>query len=86
VDKEFKWNAIKNDRSKKARGISFEELLKNKFIDIQDHPKLTHQRLMLFECRNKIWVVPFVENEKEIFLKTLYPSRKYTKMYRKDEI
>lgn len=28
-----------------------------------------------------VYLVPFIENEKEIFLKTLIPSRKYTALY-----
>jgi hypothetical protein len=32
-----------------------------------------------------IWLVPFVNDGKELFLKTLYPSRKYTKVYREKE-
>jgi len=39
---------------------------------------------MLFEYKGYIWVVPFVKANGEIFLKTLYPSRKYTKIYRKE--
>jgi hypothetical protein len=41
---------------------------------------------MLFEYKGKMWVVPFVDSEKERFLKTLYPSRKYTKLYEKGEL
>ena len=30
---------------------------------------------------NYIYLVPYIENENEIFLKTIYPSRKFTKIY-----
>jgi len=34
-----------------------------------------------------IWIVPFVRDEDgTIFLKTLYPSRKYTKIYKGDNL
>lgn len=38
---------------------------------------------MLFEYRGYVWVVPYVADENEIFLKTLYPSRKYTTLHKK---
>ncbi|PJC46521.1 MAG: hypothetical protein CO036_02400 [Candidatus Omnitrophica bacterium CG_4_9_14_0_2_um_filter_43_12] len=37
---------------------------------------------MLFKYKGYIWVVPYVEEKDYIFLKTLYPSRKFTKFYR----
>lgn len=30
---------------------------------------------------NYAYIVPFVDNDDEIFLKTIFPSRKYTKIY-----
>jgi len=33
------------------------------------------------EINNYAYLVPFVETEKEIFLKTIIPSRKATKKY-----
>jgi hypothetical protein len=86
VDKEPKWNALKSERLKKVRGVSFEDILKTKFIKLGDHHNRDDQRLMFFEYRKQVWVVPFVENEKERFLKTLYPSRKHTKLYEKGEL
>ena len=53
---------------------------------IQKHHKRESQKVMLFEHKEYIWVVPFVESEDEIFLKTLYPSRMYTKIYRRGEL
>ena len=38
---------------------------------------------MLFEHKGYIWVAPFVETDEEIFLKTLFQSRKYTKLHKK---
>ena len=84
--KEIRWNLLKNERLQKTRGVSFEEILKAKLIDVRNHPKKENQKVMLFEYRGYVWVVPFVETEEEIFLKTLYPSRVYTKIYRKGEL
>ena len=42
---------------------------------------------MLFEYRKYVWLVPFVQEENgDIFLKTLYPSRKYTKLYKEGKL
>ena len=76
-----KWNLLKNERLKRIRGVSFEEIIRAKLIAIKKHHSRKHQNIMLFEHKKYIWVVPFVKSNGEIFLKTLYPSRKYTKIY-----
>lgn len=81
--KEIKWNLLKSERLKQTRGVSFEEIITAKLVDIKVHPQKEHQRIMLFDYKNYIWVVPFVETDEQIFLKTLYPSRKYTKIFKR---
>ena len=80
---EFKWNLLKSKRLKKTRGMSFEEIIKARLVKIKENSTRLGQRLMLYEVKGYIWVVPFVTQGEEIFLKTLYPSRKYTKLYRR---
>jgi len=46
------------------------------------HPRKTHQNIMLFERRGYVWVVPYVVRGDEIFLKTLFASRKYTRIFK----
>ena len=82
--KEIRWNLLKSERLKKTRGMSFEEILRAKLIAVKRHPKKQHQDVMLFEYKGYIWVVPFVEEQGDFFLKTVYPSRQYTKVYRKE--
>ncbi len=83
--KEIRWNLLKGERLKKTRGVSFEEILQGKLIAVKRHPKRLHQDVMLFEYKKYIWVVPFVEEGVgDFFLKTLYPSRQLTKIYRKE--
>ncbi|WP_245534797.1 hypothetical protein [Treponema primitia] len=56
-------------------------------IDMLDHPnkeKYGNQKLMLFNIENYIYVVPAVIEGESIFLKTIYPSRKYTEKYLRD--
>ena len=81
--KELRWNLLKSERLKKTRGVSFEEIIQAKLIAVEEHPKKRHQKIMLFDYKGYIWIVPFIETEEGIFLKTLFPSRKYTKLYKK---
>lgn len=81
--KEIRWNSLKSQRLKKVRGASFEDIIKARLIDIGKHHKKENQNIMFFEYKNYIWAVPYVEDESHVFLKTLYPSRKYTKIYKK---
>lgn len=80
--KEIRWDVQKNERLKKARGASFEDLVNSKLIKIMKNPKRVNQNIMLFEYKKYIWVVPFVEEKDYYFLKTLFPSRKYTKIFK----
>ena len=80
----FEWNALKSKRLKRVRGVSFEEIVRARFIctiNLVSHPE---QKGMLFEYKDYVWVVPFVVSGDGIFLKTLYPSRKYKKLYGKE--
>jgi len=79
--KEFRWSDQKNEELKATRYISFEELLSSRLIGIENHPRKNHQWYLLFEFDKYVWAVPFVEDEQHFFLKTAFPSRKYTKKY-----
>ncbi len=87
----FNWNDQKNEILKKDRDISFEEIVlcisEGKVITVLEHPneeKYKNQKIYLINYNSYVYVVPFVENESEIFLKTIYPSREYTKKYLKN--
>ena len=84
MDKPIIWNELKSRRLKLTRGASFEELLKGKLVGIGKNPARINQRVYFIEYKNYIWAVPFVISEAHIFLKTLYPSRKHTKIYREE--
>ena len=81
--KEIKWNHVKSERLKRTRGVSFEDIISSELIAVKEHPKRDGQNIMLFKYNNYIWIVPYVEDDNSIFLKTLYPSRKYTKYYKR---
>ncbi len=80
--KKIVWNDLKSKRLKLTRGVSFEEIIKGKIVDSIEHPQIENQRIFMIEYKNYIWSVPYIRTENEIFLKTIYPSRKYTKIYR----
>jgi len=78
---------LRLDRSR--GGITFEtcaEAIENgKVLNDIPNPSPRHQRqrLLVLEINQYAYVVPYVESKDEIFLKTVYPSRKYTKVYLK---
>ncbi len=82
----IRWDPLKNGWLKRTRGVSFEEILAARFVATEEHPKRAHQKLMLFELKGYIWAVPYVMTKNEIFLKTLFPSRMYTKKWIRGEL
>jgi len=86
--KYYSWNNDKNEKLKKERNISFEDVIyyieNEKLHAILKHKnqeKYSDQKIYVVEINNYIYLVPFVETEKEIFLKTIIPSRKATRKY-----
>ncbi len=77
----IRWDPLKNEVLKRTRGVSFEEILHAKFVATVDHPKKKHQKYLLFELDSNVWAVPSVRNGDEVFLKTAFPSRVYTKKW-----
>ena len=88
--KHYNWNEEKNILLKKTRKIGFESVVmhieKGDLLDIIENPsdKYSKQKVLIININNYIYAVPFVENEKEIFLKTIIPSRKLTRIYSGD--
>jgi len=86
--KTFAWNSEKNELLKAERGIWFEEVVLNiqlgNEVDIFEHPdqeRYPGQQISVVVIEGYAYLVPFVEDEEEIFLKTIIPSRKATKQY-----
>jgi hypothetical protein len=84
--KDVRWNQLKSERLKRIRGVSFEEIISTELVGVKRHPTRIGQNVLLFKYKGYIWIVPYVEEKDHIFLKTLYPSRKFTKLYRKGEL
>lgn len=83
---DVRWALSKSQELKRKRGVSFEEIIRAKLVAVREHPNRSHQSIMLFEHKDYIWVVPYVVWGEEIFLKTLFPSRQYTKKWKKGEL
>lgn len=86
--KYFSWDNEKNLKLKTERKISFEEIVyhieNQQVLDIVHHPnqeRYEGQKIFVINVNNYAYLVPFVEGEQEIFLKTIIPSRKATKRY-----
>ena len=86
--KYFSWNIEKNQQLIEEREISFEEVVfyieRGKLLDIVEQPNQARypgQRIFIVEINEYAYLVPFVESENEVFLKTIIPSRKATKKY-----
>ena len=83
--KYLNWNLDKNEILKARRGISFEKIAflieSGHILDIEENPKRPDQKIYVLEIEGYAVIVPFVEKGNEIFLKTAFPSRKYTKRY-----
>jgi uncharacterized DUF497 family protein len=86
--KYFDWDYDKNQSLKIERNVSFEEIElaieDQKILDIVEHhnkTKYENQRVLIIEIDEYAYLVPFVEDEQKIFLKTIIPSRKATKKY-----
>ena len=86
--KRLNWNQEKNDQLIEQREISFERVVflmgHGKLLDVIKHPnkeRYPDQKMFIVDIDNYAYLVPFVETDKEIFLKTIIPSRKATKKY-----
>ena len=84
----FEWNEEKNILLSKERNISFEDVvfaLKNdKLLDIIMSPTHEGQKCFIVEIKSYAYIIPYVSvNIEKLFLKTIYPSRKHTKIYLK---
>lgn len=83
--KYLNWSHEKNEIIKNKKGISFEEIAylieSDKILGIEENPGKPNQKIYILEIKNYAFIVPFVEKENEIFLKTAFPSRKYSKRY-----
>lgn len=84
--KPIRWKADKSLSLKAERRVSFEEVLsaisQGGLLSVMDHPnraKYGHQKMLVVRIQDYAYLVPYVEGEKEILLKSIMPSRKATR-------
>ena len=82
----FRWSQEKSDQLKRIRGVSFEDILHAEFVGTTIHQTRPNQTMLFFRIDDYIWAVPCVIEEEDIFLKTLFPSRKHTRLWRLGEL
>lgn len=83
IEKPIHWSVEKNELLRKERGICFEDIVKaletDALVDSYPHPKIKHQKIFEVLINSYVITVPYVEDDKKIFLKTAFHSRKATK-------
>jgi len=86
--KYFDWNPDKNEWLKAVRGVTFEEIVfhihAGGLLEVLEHPNESRypgQKIFVVDVEGYVCLVPFIETDDRIFLKTIIPSRKMTKKY-----
>lgn len=85
----YEFSIEKNQLLMEERNISFQEVIlalnNGKLLETIDHHNLTkypNQKIYVVEVNDYVYLVPFVrKDEQTVFLKTIIPSRKVTKIY-----
>jgi hypothetical protein len=82
----MRWSGEKSLSLKAERGVSFEEVVsaisQGGLLRVMDHPNRAnyeHQKMLVVRIRDYAYLVPYVESQNEIFLKSIIPSRKATR-------
>lgn len=80
------WDDAKNKKLKESRGVSFEDvaqiILDKRYLDILENPNHAKQKVFVVSYKSYTYVVPFViDADNNIVLKTVFPSRKFHKLY-----
>jgi len=92
--KTIRYSLEKNEILKASRDISFEDVIlaleDGYLLDDIEHPnkeRYPNQNIfiILVVVKDYVYLVPYVEDETSIFLKTIIPSRKMNKKYNKKE-
>lgn len=89
---EYRWNAIKDAALRGDRQVGFDDVVKSLslggLLATMPHPnidKYPQQHIYVVEINGYAYLVPYVLESGSIFLKTIIPSRKATRLYLKKE-
>ena len=87
----YEWDPEKNLWLKQARKISFEQVIFHlsrgdvwKTAEHPDQRNYPGQKIYFVAIDGYIYLVPHIAEKNCIFLKTIIPSRKATKMYKEE--
>ena len=92
--KTIRYSLEKDEILKSGRDVSFEDVilaLENGYLlDDITHPnkeKYPNQNIfiILIQIKDYVYLVPYIEDDTSIFLKTIIPSRKMNKKYNKKD-
>jgi len=89
---QYEWNSEKNEWLKRERNISFEQVIfhlsQGDVWRTSDHPDQENypgQKIYFVVIDDYVYLVPYIIEKEYIFLKTIIPSRKATKRYKKEQ-
>jgi len=84
----FVWSHEKNALLLVERGLCFEAVVTaieaGVLLDVLDHPSTERypgQRILVVRLNDYAYLVPYVQADEGLFLKTIIPSRKATRRY-----
>lgn len=85
----FRWSAAKSKQLKIERWIDFMDMVisiqQDWLLDTQKNTSWNHpdQEIFIVKRKSEVYVIPFVyePNTDTFFLKTIFPSRKYKKLF-----
>jgi len=80
------WDSEKNKKLIAERGVSLDLfaslILDKKHLAVLKNPSREEQKIFVVPYQNYTYIVPFViDKEQNIILKTVFPSRKYHKIF-----
>jgi uncharacterized DUF497 family protein len=88
----FRWDNEKNELLRSTRGVCFEQVVllmeRGEVLDTIEHPnqeRYPGQKIAVVMIDTYVYLVPYVEHNEEIFLKTIIPSRKATNKYMREK-
>ncbi|MCP9883516.1 toxin [Synechococcus sp. ATX 2A4] len=86
--KPFAWSSEKNAQLLAERQLCFEAVVvaieAGGLLDVLEHPnqqRYPGQRILVVRLHGYIHLVPMIETEEHLFLKTIIPSRKANRLY-----
>jgi uncharacterized DUF497 family protein len=80
------WNKAKNRKLREERNVCFEDVvepfIEERYLDVLANPSRAGQFIFIVKMKEYVHVVPFViDRRSRIVLKTIFPSRKFNKIY-----